>query len=57
MPDNGYWIVKLKAFAFDTEEEAKAFQDALLEALMAMPESNGVASSSSVNFVEDNDDD
>ncbi len=57
MPDNGYWIVKLKAFAFDTEEEAKAFQDALLEALMAMQESNGVASSSSVNFVEDNDDD
>ena len=57
MTDSGYWTVKLVAFAFDTEEEAKEYREALLNAFMAMPESDGVASRSSVDFLEDNDDD
>lgn len=37
--DDDYWIVSLKAYAFDTEQEARAYRDALCDAFTAMPES------------------
>lgn len=57
MTDSGYWTVSLTAFAFGTEEAAKEYRNALLEAFMAMPESDGIASRSSVGFVEDDQND
>ena len=57
MTDAGYWTVKLEAFAFDTEEAAKEYRNALLEAFMAMPESDGIASRSSVDFVGESEND
>ena len=38
-----YWVVKLEAAAFDTEAEARAFQEALEKAFMQMPEAEGIA--------------
>ena len=37
------WTVELKAFSFYTEEEARAFQEALINAFEAMPENEGVS--------------
>lgn len=51
-----YWVVRLDAFSFDTEEEAKAFHEALIDAFCAMPEAKEIASCSRV-FSCDNDDD
>ena len=36
-----YYVVVLEAFAFETREEAYAYSEALQDAFMAMPESNG----------------
>lgn len=43
-----YWIVRLDAFAFDTEAEAIAYRDALNDAFCAMPESEGIAATTKV---------
>jgi alkanesulfonate monooxygenase SsuD/methylene tetrahydromethanopterin reductase-like flavin-dependent oxidoreductase (luciferase family) len=40
-----YWEVEMKVFAFDTEAEARAFNDALIDAFCAMPQAEGFASS------------
>lgn len=49
MTDNPlYWEVQLNAFAFETEAEAKAFSEALIDAFCAMPEADGFASSCKV---------
>ncbi|WP_299949056.1 hypothetical protein [uncultured Ruegeria sp.] len=43
-----YWIVDFKAYAFDTEEQAREFQDKLIDAFTAMPEAEGFGASSTI---------
>lgn len=50
-----YWEVEMKVFAFDTEAEARAFNDALIDAFCAMPEADGFASSHRVIGCHDAD--
>ena len=42
------FAVEFKAFTFDTREAAKAFEDALTDAFMAMAEADGIAATSQV---------
>lgn len=42
------FAVEFKAFAFDTREAAKAFEEALTDAFMAMAEADGIAATSQV---------
>jgi hypothetical protein len=51
-----YWVVNFRAFAFDTQEEAKAFEQKLIDAFCAMPESEGYAASSWVSMEADDAD-
>ena len=48
-----YWVVKLEAAAFDTEAEARAFQEALSEAFMQMPEAEEIAATVSRESVSE----
>jgi hypothetical protein len=41
-----YWTINFRAFAFDTKEEAQAFEQRLIDAFCAMPESKGYGASS-----------
>jgi hypothetical protein len=50
-----YWTVEFKAFAFDTEEQARKFQEALEDAFMELPESEGICSTSII-LEKDEDD-
>ncbi len=43
--EHGYWVVKFRAYAFDTKADALAFQDKLLDAFCAMPEGEGYGAS------------
>ncbi len=51
-----YWEVQLNVFAFDTEAEARAFSDALVDAFCAMPQAEEVASSCQVIACHDEPD-
>lgn len=48
-----YYVVTLKAYAFDTEEQAIAFLEALAYAFMTMPGYEGYAASCSYERVVD----
>ena len=48
-----YWKVQMAVFAFETEAQAKAFNNALIDAFCAMPESEGYGSSHQVIGVEE----
>lgn len=48
----GYWIVDFTVYAFDTEAEAKQYQNALIDAFCDMPESVELGSSSKVRWQE-----
>jgi len=43
--EEDYWYVRLTVFAFDTKEQAAKYQDALIDAFCAMPESAQYGSS------------
>lgn len=43
-----YWVVDFQAYAFDSEEQARAFQDKLLDAFTHMPEAEAYGASSTV---------
>lgn len=43
-----YWAVQMEVYAFDTKADADRYHDALLNAFMAMPESEGLGSTSAV---------
>ena len=47
-----YWIVKLEVFAFETREDAAAYQEALIDAFCAMPESKEYGSTSIIRCEE-----
>jgi len=49
-----YWTVTMKVYAFETLEDAKAYQDAFIDAFCAMPESKGYGSGCTIT--EENDD-
>ncbi len=54
--EHGYWVVKFHAYAFDTKADALAFQDKLLDAFCAMPESEGYGSTAWVAHETDDTD-
>ena len=39
-----YWTVKMEVYAFETFADAKAYQEAFIDAFCAMPESEGYGS-------------
>lgn len=42
------WTVELRVFAFDTKRAAEAYEDALISAFCAMPESENYAAVSHI---------
>ena len=44
---NEYWVVQMTV-GFDTEAEAKAFEDKLTDAFCAMPEADGIGCTTTV---------
>ena len=43
-----YYVVNLKAFTFETKEQAQAIADKLLDALCDMPEMGGYSAATTV---------
>lgn len=50
-----YWTVRLEAYSFDTEGEAKKFMDAMANAFTGMPEARGFGCSMTIHEVSDDD--
>lgn len=50
-----YYVVKFQAFAFETKEKAKEFEEKLTNAFCAMPEAEGICATSRIVEVEDED--
>jgi hypothetical protein len=49
MSDNDiYFVVTLKAFAFETKEQAQAVADKLLDAFCDLPEADGYGASAQI---------
>lgn len=46
----GYWVVEMKAFAFDEEDQARAFADKLTDVFMDMPEAEVYGATCAVHF-------
>ena len=53
MSKPGYWVVDFQALAFETEDEAEEYVDALMSAFETMPESEEVGAIFSVKFEPD----
>lgn len=49
----GYWVVSLEAFAFESREDAISFRDAITDAFCAMPEAEGYGSATDIRFEPD----
>ncbi len=49
----GYWTVVLRAYAFNSREQADAFHSALVSAFCAMPDAEHIGASSYVFFEPD----
>jgi len=47
--NDGYWTVTLRAFAFESQEQAVKFRLALEDAFEAMPEAEHVGCSTTIN--------
>jgi hypothetical protein len=48
-----HWTVTLKAFAFDTKEQAEKFAEAITDAFCALPEAEGIAATTTIEEEEE----
>lgn len=53
MDEDTYWIIDIKALAFETEAEADVFMHRLIDTFCEMPEAEGYAFSAKVKQVTD----
>ena len=50
---NGYWVVRLEAYAFESKDDAGEFSHALIDAFCAIPEAKNYGCATKVVFEED----